>query len=275
VAESDETASTHVANAEPILSLVDIHKYFGRLEILKGISIDVAPKEVISIIGASGSGKSTLLRCVNLLELPTSGNIFFEKQAIDYRRPPGLFGGNPVLSSLRKQIGMVFQNYNLWPHLTVLENVVEAPVLVKREPRATAIERGRHLLDRIGLLDKQGELPGRLSGGQQQRVAIVRALAMQPKLMLFDEVTSALDPELVGEVLALMAKLAFEGMTMLVVTHEMSFAREVSDRTIFIDGGTIVEEGPSAAVLTSPQHERTQQFLDRVLRPYRAVEDSK
>lgn len=275
VTENVGPASAHASDAEPILSLVGIHKSFGSLDVLKGISIDVAPKEVISIIGASGSGKSTLLRCVNLLELPTSGEIFFEKQAIEYRRRPGLFGGDPVLSTLRKQIGMVFQNYNLWPHLTVLENVVEAPVRVKREPRARAIQRGRELLDRIGLLNKQGELPSRLSGGQQQRVAIVRALAMEPKLMLFDEVTSALDPELVGEVLALMAKLAFDGMTMLVVTHEMSFAREVSSRTIFIDRGTILEEGPSDAVLTAPQNERTQQFLDRVLRPYHAVEELK
>ena len=243
------------------------------LEVLKGVSVEVMPKEVISIIGASGSGKSTLLRCVNLLELPSSGEVIFDGRSIDYTKPPGLFGGNPVLSALRNQIGMVFQNYNLWPHMSVLENVIEAPVLVKRVPRHAAAERARSLLDRIGLLDKQDELPVRLSGGQQQRVAIVRALAMEPKLMLFDEVTSALDPELVGEVLALMAKLASDGMTMLVVTHEMEFAREVSDRTLFIDSGTIVEEGPSETVLSTPQHERTQQFLDRVLRKYRAVED--
>jgi polar amino acid transport system ATP-binding protein len=258
---------------QPILRLLDIHKRFGELEVLKGISLDVMPQEVISIIGASGSGKSTLLRCVNLLELPTSGEIVFDGRSIDYRRPPKLFGGNPVLSALRNEIGMVFQNYNLWPHMTVLQNVIEGPIRVRGEPRSAAIDRARSLLDRIGLLAKQNELPARLSGGQQQRVAIVRALAMEPKLMLFDEVTSALDPELVGEVLALMAKLARDGMTMLVVTHEMDFAREVSDRTIFIEGGAIIEEGPSESVLSSPRHERTRQFLDRVLRTYHAIEE--
>jgi polar amino acid transport system ATP-binding protein len=259
--------------AQPILRLIDIHKRFGELEVLKGISVDVMPQEVISVIGASGSGKSTLLRCVNLLELPTSGEIVFDGRPIDYRRPPKLFGGNPVLSALRNEIGMVFQNYNLWPHMTVLQNVIEGPIRVRGEPRSAAIDRARSLLDRIGLLAKQNELPARLSGGQQQRVAIVRALAMEPKHMLFDEVTSALDPELVGEVLALMAKLARDGMTMLVVTHEMDFAREVSDRTIFIEGGAIIEEGPSESVLSSPRHERTRQFLDRVLRTYHAVEE--
>ncbi len=261
------------ADREPILRLVDIHKRFGDLEVLKGISLEVLAGDVISIIGASGSGKSTLLRCVNLLELPTSGDVIFDGRSIDYTAKARLFGGNPVLSGLRNQIGMVFQNYNLWPHMSVLENVIEAPVLVKREPRAGAVDRARALLDRIGLLDKQDEHPSRLSGGQQQRVAIVRALAMEPKVMLFDEVTSALDPELVGEVLALIAKLASDGMTMLIVTHEMDFAREVSDRTIFIDEGVIAEEGPSVSLLSAPRHERTRQFLDRVLRTYRAVED--
>ncbi len=260
------------AGPEPILRLIDIHKRFDKLEVLKGISVDVMPREVISIIGASGSGKSTLLRCINLLEVPSSGGIVFDGQPVDYTKRANIFGGNPVLSALRNQIGMVFQHYNLWPHMSVIENVVEAPILVKRERRAAAVERARALLDQIGLLGKQDEYPARLSGGQQQRVAIVRALAMEPKIMLFDEVTSALDPELVGEVLALMAKLASDGMTMLVVTHEMAFARGVSDRTIFIDGGKIVEEGPSGSVLSAPRHERTRQFLDRVLRSFHAVE---
>jgi polar amino acid transport system ATP-binding protein len=257
---------TAQGESRAILKLVDIHKSFGELEVLKGVSLEVMPREVISIIGASGSGKSTLLRCVNLLETPTSGEVIFDGASIDYEKRPSLFGGNPVLSALRNQIGMVFQSYNLWPHMTVLENVIESPILVNKEPRRDAIQRARSLLDRIGLLEKQDERPMRLSGGQQQRVAIARALAMEPKLMLFDEVTSALDPELVGEVLALMAKLASDGMTMLVVTHEMDFAREVSDRTIFIDDGVIVEEGSSRAVLSAPRHERTRRFLDRVLR---------
>ena len=265
---------TAQTTAEPILRLIDIHKTFGDLEVLKGISVDVMPRDVISIIGASGSGKSTLLRCVNLLETPTSGEIIFDGQSVDYTAKARLFGGNPVLSALRNQIGMVFQNYNLWPHMSVLENVIEAPVLVKGERRADAVDRARALLDRIGLLAKQDEHPSRLSGGQQQRVAIVRALAMEPKVMLFDEVTSALDPELVGEVLALMANLAAEGMTMLVVTHEMDFAREVSNHTIFIDDGRIVEQGPSKSVLSAPQHERTRRFLDRVLRTFHAVEET-
>ena len=258
--------------SEPILRLTDIHKSFGDLEVLKGISVDVMPRDVISIIGASGSGKSTLLRCVNLLELPTSGEVIFDGQSVDYTTKAGLFGGNPVLSGLRNQIGMVFQNYNLWPHMSVLENVIEAPILVKGEPRPAAIDRARGLLDQIGLLEKQDQHPSQISGGQQQRVAIVRALAMEPKVMLFDEVTSALDPELVGEVLALMAELAADGMTMLVVTHEMGFAREVSDRTIFIDEGIIVEQGPSESVLSAPRHERTKRFLDRVLKTFHAVE---
>ena len=259
--------------SEPILRLTDIHKSFGDLEVLQGISVDVMPRDVISIIGASGSGKSTLLRCVNLLELPTSGEIIFDGQSIDYTTQAGLFGGNPVLSGLRNQIGMVFQNYNLWQNMSVLENVIEAPILVKGEPRPAAIDRARGLLDQIGLLDKQDQHPSQISGGQQQRVAIVRALAMEPKVMLFDEVTSALDPELVGEVLAVMAKLAADGMTMLVVTHEMDFAREVSNRTIFIDEGIIVEQGPSKSVLSAPRHDRTKRFLDRVLKTFHAVED--
>ncbi|MCP5150561.1 MAG: amino acid ABC transporter ATP-binding protein [Ectothiorhodospiraceae bacterium] len=255
----------------PVLRLVDIHKRFGDNEVLRGVSLDVHDGEVIAIIGASGSGKSTLLRCVNLLERPSAGSIVFQGEAVDYRARPGLLGGDRALSALRTRIGMVFQSYNLWPHKTVLENVVEAPIHVRGEARAVAVERAEALLARIGLAEKRHDHPSRLSGGQQQRVAIVRALAMEPKVMLFDEVTSALDPELVGEVLALMASLAAEGMTMLVVTHEMDFAREVSHRAVFIDEGRVVEDGDSDTVIGAPTHPRTRQFLDRVLRRHHAV----
>jgi len=251
--------------AAPILRISALRKQFGPLEVLKGVSLDVAPREVVAIIGASGSGKSTFLRCVNLLETPSSGTLDFEGLAIDFSRPERSWRRADDLRRLRTSIGMVFQSYNLWPHKTVLENVTEAPIRVKGVPRAEAIEQAHHLLGRIGLYDKRDAYPSRLSGGQQQRVATVRALAMAPKLMLFDEVTSALDPELVGEVLDLMATLAAEGMTMLVVTHEIAFARDVSTRTIFVDAGCIAEEGPSRDMLTNPGNERTRQFLRRVL----------
>lgn len=247
------------------LRLIDIHKYFGDLEVLKGVSLSVEEGEVVAIIGVSGSGKSTLLRCVNMLEQPDKGEVIFDGRPVRYEE-----GGLPwrrgvALRELRAAIGMVFQSYNLWPHKTVLENVVEAPIHVKGEGRKVAVERAESLLASIGLAEKRDELPIRLSGGQQQRVAIVRALAMEPKLMLFDEVTSALDPELVGEVLDLMTELAERGMTMLVVTHEMSFARHVSHRTVFIDKGEIVEEGPSGQLLSAPRNDRTRQFLRRIL----------
>ena len=251
--------------AEAILTLSSLHKQYGGLEVLKGISFNVMPREVIAIIGASGSGKSTLLRCVNLLEIPSSGTLSFDGVLIDFSKPERLWRRGLGLRRLRTRIGMVFQSYNLWPHKTVLENVTEAPIRVKGMARAEAVDIARQLLARIGLLEKCDTYPSRLSGGQQQRVAIVRALAMSPKLMLFDEVTSALDPELIGEVLDLMATLAAEGMTMLVVTHEIAFARDVSTRTIFVDGGRIAEEGPSREMLTSPANERTRQFLRRVL----------
>jgi len=250
----------------PILELRDLRKSFGSLEVLKGVSLDLHQGEVIAIVGVSGSGKSTLLRCVNLLEVPTGGDIIFEGQRVPYELANGgMFTSSRPLSRLRAEIGMVFQQFNLWPHRTVVENVAEAPMTVRGRSRAEAVSDAERLLDSIGLLDKRNEYPSRLSGGQQQRVAIVRALAMKPKLMLFDEATSALDPELVGEVLALMAKLAADGMTMMVVTHEIHFARQVSDRTIFIDQGLIEEEGPSREVLYNPASPRTRQFLDRVL----------
>ncbi|MFI4997200.1 MAG: amino acid ABC transporter ATP-binding protein [Hyphomicrobiales bacterium] len=251
--------------AAPILEIKALRKQFGVLEVLKGVSLNVVPREVVAIIGASGSGKSTLLRCVNLLEAPSSGTLSFDGISIDFGKPERSWRRGPNLRHLRTRIGMVFQSYNLWPHKSVLENVTEAPIRVKGMPRAEAIETANGLLERIGLYEKRHAYPSRLSGGQQQRVAIVRALAMSPKLMLFDEVTSALDPELVGEVLDLMAALAADGMTMLVVTHEIAFARDVSTRTIFLDGGCIAEEGPSREILTSPRNERTRQFLRRVL----------
>ena len=243
-----------------------MRKRFGELEVLKGVSLELERGAVIAIIGASGSGKSTLLRCINLLEEPSGGEIVFDGRQVEYGAASGgwLRRGRER-AMLRSEMGMVFQQFNLWPHMTVLENVIEAPMLVRGVPRAEAVDAADDLLGGIGLLDKRGEYPSRLSGGQQQRVAIVRALAMQPKLMLFDEVTSALDPELVGEVLDLMARLARDGMTMLVVTHEIGFARAASDRTVFIDGGLIEEEGPSHEVLNHPKSERTQQFLERVL----------
>jgi len=214
---------------------------------------------VVCIIGPSGSGKSTLLRCINALETHDAGEIHVDGRRVDR--------GHASIHAIRTQVAMVFQRFNLFPHRTALENVIEGPVYVKREPRAEALARGRALLDRVGLADKADARPAQLSGGQMQRVAIARALAMQPKAILFDEPTSALDPELVGEVLQAMRSLAEEGMTMLVVTHEMAFAREVADRVLFLDGGVIVEQGPARQLLTSPQHARTQDFLRRVLRP--------
>jgi polar amino acid transport system ATP-binding protein len=242
-----------------MIELVDIHKRFGRNEVLKGISASVSKGEVVCIIGPSGSGKSTILRCINGLESYDGGDIRIAGMLVDRNAAS--------IVSIRTQVSMVFQRFNLFPHRTALENVVEGPVFVKKEPRAQAIERGRALLAQVGLIDKADSHPPQLSGGQQQRVAIARALAMQPKAILFDEPTSALDPELVGEVLSVMRKLADDGMTMLVVTHEMGFAREVADRVLFIDGGVIVEQGQARTVLNKPQHPRTLDFLRRVLHP--------
>jgi polar amino acid transport system ATP-binding protein len=242
-----------------MIELKDVHKSFGRNEVLKGITASVRSGEVVCIIGPSGSGKSTILRCINGLESYDSGDISVEGGRVDRDAAS--------IVSIRTKVSMVFQRFNLFPHRTALENVIEGPVFVKKEPREQAIKRGRALLAQVGLADKADAHPPQLSGGQQQRVAIARALAMQPKAILFDEPTSALDPELVGEVLAVMRKLADDGMTMVVVTHEMGFAREVADRVLFIDGGVIVEQGPAKSVLNQPQHPRTQDFLRRVLHP--------
>ncbi len=242
-----------------MIELRDVHKSFGPLEVLKGITASVEKSEVVCIIGPSGSGKSTILRCINGLERYDSGDIVVEGARVERDARS--------IVAIRTQVSMVFQRFNLFPHRTAIENVVEGPIFVKREPRAEALERGRTLLARVGLAEKADAYPAQLSGGQQQRVAIARALAMQPKAILFDEPTSALDPELVGEVLGVMRKLADDGMTMVVVTHEMGFAADVADRVLFIDGGVIVEQGAAKSVLNQPQHARTQDFLRRVLHP--------
>ncbi|MFK4385682.1 amino acid ABC transporter ATP-binding protein [Bradyrhizobium sp. USDA 223] len=242
-----------------MIELNDVHKSFGKVEVLKGITASVEKGEVVCIIGPSGSGKSTILRCINGLESYDRGEISVESLKVDRDAPS--------IVNIRTQVSMVFQRFNLFPHRTALENVVEGPLYVKKEPRAQVLERGRALLAQVGLAEKADAHPPQLSGGQQQRVAIARALAMQPKAILFDEPTSALDPELVGDVLGVMRKLADDGMTMVVVTHEMGFARDVADRVLFIDGGVIVEQGPAKSVLNHPQHARTQDFLRRVLHP--------
>ncbi|GAA3980694.1 amino acid ABC transporter ATP-binding protein [Actinomadura viridis] len=245
----------------------NIHKSFGRLEVLKGIDLEVRPGEVMCVIGPSGSGKSTFLRCINHLEKIDGGRLWVAGHLVGYREKNGKLYElrDREVSAQRREIGMVFQRFNLFPHMTTLENIMEAPVRVKREPKAQVRERALKLMDRVGLADKVDSYPAQLSGGQQQRVAIARALAMEPKLMLFDEPTSALDPELVGEVLEVMKQLALDGMTMVVVTHEIGFAREVGDSLVFMDGGVVVEKGPPREVLANPQHPRTQDFLSKVL----------
>ena len=255
------------ANARPMVRAEGVHKRFGRDEVLKGIDLEVASGEVLCLIGPSGSGKSTFLRCINHLEKIDAGRIEVDGEAIGYReRGDKLYEMHErEVCRQRAAIGMVFQRFNLFPHMTALENVIEAPMHVRGEPRAGAVARGRALLDRVGLLDKCDAYPARLSGGQQQRVAIARALAMEPKLMLFDEPTSALDPELVDEVLAVMRGLADDGMTMIVVTHEMAFARDAGDRVAFMDGGIVVEQGAPDELLGRPRHERTRSFLARLL----------
>jgi polar amino acid transport system ATP-binding protein len=242
-----------------MIELNDVHKSFGANEVLRGITAEIGRGEVVCIIGPSGSGKSTVLRCINGLEEYDGGSIRVDGTHVDRR--------SPVIKAVRTQLAMVFQRFNLFPHRTALENVIEGPIYVKGAKRDEVIPRARELLARVGLAGKADAYPSELSGGQMQRVAIARALAMQPKAILFDEPTSALDPELVGEVLAVMRLLAEEGMTMLVVTHEIHFAREVADRVLFLDHGKIVEQGPAREVLSTPQHARTQEFLRRVLRP--------
>lgn len=254
-------------NNAPMIAIKNVWKRYGRLDVLKGIDLDVPRGGVTCLIGPSGSGKSTLLRCVNHLEKVTSGRIEVDGELIGYREKNGnLYELTPKQAAAQRvDIGMVFQHFNLFTHRTVIENIIEAPVQVRGENKDEALEHAHKLLDQVGLAHKADAYPVQLSGGQQQRVAIARALAMRPKLMLFDEPTSALDPELVGEVLGVMRRLADDGMTMLVVTHEMGFAREVADEVAFMDGGVIVEHGPSAKVIGNPQHKRTQEFLSSLL----------
>ncbi len=253
--------------SEPMVKAKDVHKRFGRLEVLKGISLQVAPGEVMCLIGPSGSGKSTLLRCVNHLEKINRGRLWVDGKLVGYKEAGGKLYElpEPQIARHRADVGMVFQRFNLFPHMTAIQNIIEAPIRVKKTRKREALTRGRELLERVGLADKVDEYPARLSGGQQQRLAIARALAMDPKLMLFDEVTSALDPELVKEVLDVMRELARMGMTMIVVTHEMGFARDVADEVVFMDEGTVVERGKPADVLDSPREERTKRFLGLVL----------
>jgi polar amino acid transport system ATP-binding protein len=254
-----ETAGTAVATDGAMLRLEGVHKRFGRLEVLRGVDMELAKGDVVCVLGPSGSGKSTLLRCVNLLEPPNAGRIFLEGKEITGK------AATEGVDFVRRHVGMVFQQFNLFPHKCALDNVCLAQETVLGRSREDARAKAESLLARVGMADKVGEYPERLSGGQQQRVAIARALAMDPSVMLFDEVTSALDPELVKEVLDVMRELADEGMTMIVVTHEIGFAREVAKRVVFMDGGVIVEEGPPSQVLDSPREERTKQFLGLVL----------
>ena len=239
-----------------MIDIENLHKSFDDAHILKGIDLHIKEKEVVVIIGPSGSGKSTLLRCINFLEVPTEGSIAVDGIVLD---------GETNINDVRKEVGMVFQRFNLFPHMTVLENIMLAPMKVRKIAAAEAEETAKQLLARVGLADKAASYPAQLSGGQQQRVAIARALAMKPKVMLFDEPTSALDPEMVGEVLDVMKSLAEEGMTMVIVTHEMGFAREVGDRVLFVDGGKILEQGTPEDVFNHPKEKRTQDFLSKVL----------
>ena len=235
----------------------NLHKYFGENEVLKGVNDHIKKGEVVVVIGPSGSGKSTFLRCLNLLEEPTHGEIIFEEQNITDK--------NIDINKVREKMGMVFQQFNLFPHKTVMDNITIAPINVKNKSKAEAEEKAKDLLEKVGLLDKANAYPASLSGGQKQRIAIARALAMEPDVMLFDEPTSALDPEMVGEVLAVMKDLAKEGMTMVVVTHEMGFAREVGDRILFMDGGNIAEQGTPEEIFDNPKNPRTKDFLSKVL----------
>jgi len=249
----------------PMIRIEALHKSFGDLPVLKGVDIEVPRQQVLVIIGPSGSGKSTLLRCVNHLESPTSGKIYLDGELVN-DTASGHKAFEKHLNRVRCKLGMVFQQFNLFPHMTVIENVMEAPVYVLKQEKERVRSRAEGLLEKVGLLDKAGAYPSMLSGGQQQRVAIARALAMEPKAMLFDEVTSALDPELVGDVLRVMADLARDGMTMLVVTHEMGFAEQVGDRVIFMADGVIVEDAPPKEIFSNPKEARTRQFLSDILK---------
>jgi len=264
VVASSISAPAAASGDGAMLSVVDLHKRFGALDVLKGVSLTARQGDVISMIGASGSGKSTFLRCINLLEIPDAGEVRVAGELI--RMVPARTGGmRPAdtrqVDRIRSRLGMVFQSFNLWTHMTVLENVIEAPVHVLGVPRREAVERAEALLDKVGIADKRDQYPAHLSGGQQQRCAIARALAMEPEVMLFDEPTSALDPELVGEVLKVMRDLAAEGRTMIIVTHEMRFAREVSSEIVFLHQGRIEEQGPPSEVFGAPRSERCRQFL--------------
>ncbi|MEW9503322.1 amino acid ABC transporter ATP-binding protein [Jeotgalibacillus marinus] len=239
-----------------MLTAKDIHKSFGELEVLKGVDLHVSPQEVVVLVGVSGSGKSTLLRCFNFLEMINSGEIIIDGKSVNSKKDN--------LSKIRAEVGMVFQHFNLFPHKTVLENIIEAPMMVKKKKKEEAMIHAKKLLEKVGLSDKADVYPNKLSGGQKQRVAIARSLAMEPKVMLFDEPTSALDPELVSEVLGVMRQLAQEGMTMVVVTHEMRFAREVADRIVMIDEGQIIESADPKTFFENPSQERTKQFIQLV-----------
>lgn len=240
-----------------MIKVKNLHKYFKDLHVLKGIDLEIKSQEVVVILGASGSGKSTLLRCLNYLEVKDDGEIWFEDSKVD--------PANMKLNKIREEIGMVFQHFNLFPHKTVIENIIEAPVIVRKVEKEKAAEQGMELLEKVGLADKAHVYPDKLSGGQKQRVAIARSLAMNPRVLLFDEPTSALDPELVGEVLHVMKELAQDGMTMVVVTHEMGFAREVADRIVFLDQGVIAEESTPEEFFSNPKSEKARQFLGKVL----------
>jgi cystine transport system ATP-binding protein len=250
----------------PIIRVAHLDKHFGSLHVLKDVSVAVEDQEVVCVIGRSGSGKSTLLRCINFLEQPTQGTIEVDGLTVDVEQHRLTDQQKQAIHDIRLRTGMVFQEFNLFPHLSVIDNLIEAPVTVKRLPRDQAIAIAEKFLDKVGLMMKRDEYPARLSGGQKQRVAIARALTMEPKVMLFDEPTSALDPELIGEVLEVMQQLAREGTTMLVVTHEMSFAREVAKRVVFMDEGQIVESNVPEEFFAHPQHERTKLFLSQILR---------
>ncbi|MER7167360.1 amino acid ABC transporter ATP-binding protein [Micromonospora sp. NPDC000207] len=264
---TDVTESPDATAAEPMVRAEQVHKAFGSVEVLRGIDLEVGTGEVCCLLGPSGSGKSTFLRCINHLEKINAGRIRVDGELIGYRERGGKLHElrEKEVAAQRRSIGMVFQRFNLFPHKTALDNVTEAPLMVRREKRSVARDRAAALLERVGLGDRMGNYPGQLSGGQQQRVAIARALAMQPKLMLFDEPTSALDPELVGEVLEVMKDLARDGMTMIVVTHEIGFAREVGDSLVFMDEGVVVESGAPREVIANPRHDRTKAFLAKVL----------